>query len=64
MSIESDFEAAKLHAQVLSAEHHCVQHVNAVLEVHGGVPVIFNFTISDWHDGTTLASYNDGVECQ
>lgn len=63
MALEQQFEAAKQRAMEQSKEHGCVQHVNAILEVHGSLPVITGFTVSDWHDGSTLITFSDGEEC-
>lgn len=43
----------------------CVQHVNAViLTTHAQVkgPEIVGYTVSDWTDGTTVASFYKGRE--
>ncbi len=55
------FSLAKTRAQ-LKSEDGCAYHVCAVMEVCNGVPVVTGFTLSDWMDGTTLATFSNGRE--
>lgn len=59
--MDKAFEAAKAKA-LIKSEDGCAYHVNAILVVIAGHPMISGYTISDWYDGTTLATFSNGRE--
>lgn len=61
-SITEIFENACATAQVRSQLFQSVIHVNSILEVVRGVPMITMFVISDYCDGSTVKTYSNGKE--
>lgn len=47
---------AEFDAEVVSKDERCVQHVNAILDCGE----IIGYSVSDWMDGSTVASYENG----
>lgn len=52
------FEFNCIQAQKISETEHCVQHVN--VQMWRGQ--FLGYSVSDWRDGSTIASFSNGVE--
>lgn len=48
-------------AEDRSRMYACTVHVNAQVGLLDGEPVIHHFGVSDWYDGSTLATYTGGT---
>jgi hypothetical protein len=59
--IMNDYERVKARAQAKS-EDGCCYHVNCVIAIVNGQPSVVDYTISDWSDGTTVATFSNGKE--
>jgi hypothetical protein len=56
-----EYQAALEQAQKTSVAQHCTQHVNAVLGKDAdGTPCITGYVVSDWCDGSTVATFVEG----
>jgi hypothetical protein len=57
------FEAMCKQAEAMSLTDEyrgCIVHVNAQVRMHDGEPIIASYTLDDWADGCTVASYVNG----
>ena len=61
-----DYQAALEACSKYSAEHQCSAHVSARIkpesQTDNGLPQIDpnGYTVTDWHDGTCVARFNNG----
>jgi hypothetical protein len=60
-SVSEMFSDACRKATTISAHDKCVEHVNADLGVTlDGTPYIRGFVVTNWFDGSTVASFSQG----
>lgn len=61
------FKEACNFARIESFKNQCGQHVNAKLEIvriaEGELPIVRpdQFSVSDWYDGSTVATFDSGI---
>ena len=62
--LSTQYQAACTRAKDESKQWECVRHVNATLDFDNeGLPCVDGFTVSDWSDGSTIISYENGEDC-
>lgn len=59
-TIEMQYHNMCKEARDESRRDGCTKHVNAHVGIVDGAPAITGFSISDWYDGSTIATFTDG----